>query len=416
MSRVPWLNSKVGLSLLLTVTLTLALWHTPWLTSWRIGRAIHLVEGDYTVAYLGNPMAHDFKRGRARNVWDLQGYDGKLFIAGGSTVDNVGPINIWVYDPVVDRFRREYTVQEEAIERFRVLNGDLYIPAADPTKGDLNKFYRRTNTGLWTQVAGEPELAHVRDLAYHDGRLIAVGNTRDNANQPSAIASRDGGRTFTPVTDPAQLGRLTNWFYSLFEYQGMLFATTLIFNPLLDTESILVFDSEMGQFLPDPTITTATFVPLTNDDNLRDVTLRLWRTVELDNRIIYAIRTYCAIQYCYEHRYNGSYGLFLKTSLTAEPQAVTFPEPSAVGESVLIHDGWLYALANRRLAPNRHHIFIYRSQDPTANRWESVLTMTSPNKARAFALLENTFYIGLGHEFDEPVRFSGAILRVTQAQ
>lgn len=416
MRRVPRLNSKVGLSLLLLVALALVIWHTPWLTSWRIGRAIHLVEGDYTVAYLGNPMARDFKRGRARNVWDLQGYDGKLFIAGGSTVDNVGPINVWAYDPVADRLRREHTVQEEAIERFRALNGDLYIPAADPVTGDLNKFYRRTNTDHWTQITGEPELAHVRDLVYFDERLIAVGNTRDNANQPSAIASTDGGRTFAPVTDPAQLGRLTNWFYSLFEYQGMLFATTLIFNPLLDTESILVFDPEMGQFLPDPTITTATFIPLTNDNDLTDVTLRLWRTVALNNRFIYAVRTYCAAQHCYESRYNGSYGLFLKPSLTAAPQPVTFPEPSAMGESILIHDGWFYALANQRLAPNRHHIFIYRSRELTASQWETVLTLASPNKARAFALLENTFYIGLGHEFDEPVRFSGAILRVTETR
>ncbi len=93
------------------------------------------------VQFLGNKMADDGKRGRARNIWDLEAYNGRIYLGGGSTVENAGPVSVWAYDPATASFHNAYTVPEEAIELFRVFDADLYIPAADPTSGDMNKFY-----------------------------------------------------------------------------------------------------------------------------------------------------------------------------------------------------------------------------------------------------------------------------------
>jgi hypothetical protein len=46
------------------------------------------------VVRLGNPLAADGQRDHALNVWDLQAFQGKIYVAGGSTVTNVGLINV----------------------------------------------------------------------------------------------------------------------------------------------------------------------------------------------------------------------------------------------------------------------------------------------------------------------------------
>ena len=92
---------------------------------------------------LGNPLAISGQTSRSLNVWDMQAFDGKIYLAGGSTVDNTGPIAVWAYNPSQQQFEQEYTVSEEAIEHYRVFDNQLYIPASDPKVGDSNKFYRR---------------------------------------------------------------------------------------------------------------------------------------------------------------------------------------------------------------------------------------------------------------------------------
>ena len=48
--------------------------------------------------WLGNPLREEGLTGRALNVWDLQVFDGKVYIAGGSTVSNSGPIKVFAYN------------------------------------------------------------------------------------------------------------------------------------------------------------------------------------------------------------------------------------------------------------------------------------------------------------------------------
>lgn len=115
--------------------------------------------------YLGNPLSQDGKKGRALNVWDLQVFDGKIYLGGGSTVTNAGPINVWAYNPAPESFVKEYTVQEEAIEHYKVFGNQLYIPAADPRNSDHNKYYRQNDDNTWSKyTSSNVKLAHVRDL------------------------------------------------------------------------------------------------------------------------------------------------------------------------------------------------------------------------------------------------------------
>ena len=377
--------------------------------------------------YLGNKFAEERKKGHARNVWDLQAYEGKIYLGGGSTTENAGPIHVWAYDPASGRFHNEYTVQEEAIELYRVFGDHLYIPAADPTRGDTHKFYRYANR-IWTQVNGGPDLAHVRDLYWHNGKLVGVGNSRQPRLHSGAIVSLDGGTTLQAATDPAGLAWPDNWFYALFEYQGILFAPNLRFTPARDALSILTFDNATNQFKLNPAYSTADFLPVTGDPAYQKATMRLWLPVEYEGTLVYPAKSYCANKQCYQALYLRSYGLFVKSSLTSLPARVTFPDEAAIGEDVLVRDGVLYALANRRTVADNFVIYVYRTTQPAATGsqvWQEVLHFTCTNKARSFELLDNrpkdaanrkgflTFYFGLGHEPHEPVGNSGALLKVS---
>ena len=364
------------------------------------------------VQYLGNKMADDRKRGRARNIWDLQAYNGRIYLGGGSTVQNAGPVNVWAYDPATARFHKAYTVPEEAIELFLVFDGDLYIPAADPTSGDINKFYRLSG-GVWTQAMGGPELAHVRDLNWRSGKLVGVGNARGVKTKTSAIVSLDRGLTFQAATTPDTLEKWDNWFYSLFEYQGILFTSSLRLTPTRNETSILTFNDATNHFELNSTYSTDDFLPVTGDPTHNHTTMRLWMPVEYKDLLVYAVKTYCVFRRCYEDLYTQSYGFFVKAGLTSAPVPVTFPDGASVGEDVLVKDGVLYALANRRLAPDEHVIYVYRTLNPAADggsAWEEVVHFTCSNKARSFEFLGSTLYLGLGHEHDEPIGISGALV------
>ena len=83
---------------------------------------------------LGNKPAEAGQRGDSRNVWDLQAFDGKIYIGMGSTVADSGPVPVWAFDHAAGAWddAPETQVNQEAIELYRVIDGRLYIPAADP--------------------------------------------------------------------------------------------------------------------------------------------------------------------------------------------------------------------------------------------------------------------------------------------
>ncbi|MEO1235905.1 MAG: hypothetical protein AAFX76_03860 [Planctomycetota bacterium] len=279
-------------------------WVTP------VGEAGVLWVGDVTdrVVNLGNPVATqgrgprnanqpDFGplSGRARNVWDLQAHQGKVYLGGGNTTTNPGPINLWAFDHAAGAFGAtpELVVQSEAIENFRVLGGELVVPNHDPVSGDRLKFDRLGSDGVWRSFGGSPNLAHVRDVAeLDDGTLVLVGNSRrpdptldfdengalvvTQVGLPGAAVSLDNGQTFTPAVDTVRTaddlidavnnaagsGRIgpleafSNWFFSAFTYRGRVFATTINLNAFPDSPAtpdfapgILEYDPATREFV-----------------------------------------------------------------------------------------------------------------------------------------------------------------------
>ncbi|MEM7387957.1 MAG: hypothetical protein AAF514_23730, partial [Verrucomicrobiota bacterium] len=411
-----------GLSMAMLLWLGWYLTRVPDPAQWRSDAVPWLSTPDgFRISYLGNPMAADRKKGRARNVWDLQRFDQRLFLGGGDTMVNGGTVNVWAFDPAESRFIREFHVDEEAIEVFRVLENRLFIPASDPRNRDESKFYHRprrtggTETPAWTAVYDPLPLAHVRDLAFFHNRLIGVGNSRTPPTMGGAFVSRDFGKSLrlaVPEDPTTPYKWADHWHFSVFEYEDILFSPTIRLSPVADLPSIATYDLDKEAFAVNSDFSTSDFLPVTRKGEPRRFTLRLWLPISFHGHLIYPAKTY-AIS---EEFYNRSYGCFTKKGLREKAVETSFPHPGVVGEDVVVEVGVMYALTNLPEMNRSHRIAVYAAQPPSEGEleWELVFEFTATNKGRSFEKMGADFYIGLGHEHDEPTNHSGALLKVSQ--
>lgn len=181
------------------------------------------------VKWLGNPLAKRWPAGEdvyARNIWDLQQYDGKIYIGSGNSANrgpavNAGPVDIWSYKPDTREFIKEGVVNDEQIEIFKIFDGQLLIPghdAAAPDNWDFGNYYVKTSK-KWIKHRNIPKAIHVYDMLSFEGKLFAALGTHD-AYGGLAVSTNNGGKW---ETIPAGFRR----FYTLFELNGKLYASGL---------------------------------------------------------------------------------------------------------------------------------------------------------------------------------------------
>jgi hypothetical protein len=244
--------------------------------------------------YLGNPLSQDGQNDRALNVWDLQVFNKKIYLGGGSTIANSGPINVWAYNPKLASFEKEYTVEEEAIEQFKTFDNELYIPAADPLQGNSNKFYRKKVDDQWHKyVSNNITLAHVRDLLKtSQGDILMVGNNSqlDQVSNPAIAITSDNGISFqaSKVNNIPYRTNLIdyNWFFSIFSYQGKIYATSALLRDYDDLPgSIAIYDPISKKFNLDFRLFNSEFIPKNNIDSYPrsygvNVIYRIWNPIE----------------------------------------------------------------------------------------------------------------------------------------
>ena len=116
----------------------------------------------------------------ARTVWDLQAWQGQLYIGSGYSGNsgpaaNAGPVDVWSFDPESGLFVNHLTVDDEQIDRYCVLPDGLYIPGHDATESwEYGNIYFERGSG-WQKLRTLPNAVHVYDVAAFEGLFIAVG-------------------------------------------------------------------------------------------------------------------------------------------------------------------------------------------------------------------------------------------------
>ena len=127
------------------------------------------------LSLLGRPTAT--KRAPARKINELLLVKDRLYIGHGCFAANTGPTDIMYCDLSTGKFVTEGNVDDEAITKYRLLDGRLAIPGIDATEDwSFGNCYARGAAG-WRKHRSIPKGLHVFDMVAYAGRWYAVTHT-----------------------------------------------------------------------------------------------------------------------------------------------------------------------------------------------------------------------------------------------
>ena len=194
-----------------------------------------------TVVDLGIPTLSMYPVGStyatARTVWDVESYDGKIYIGCGNydsnAGSNVGLLPVYSYDPATQTWTKEYSVNDEQISRFFSEWGNLYIAGMDPGAGagENGNFYYQVD-GKWATNSSVYRGIHMFDMLFlEDGKTVFAGLGTNTGVQPYISKSTDGGKTWNLVSFKKDGSTISNtsttWSrtHNMFEYNGEIYGT-----------------------------------------------------------------------------------------------------------------------------------------------------------------------------------------------
>lgn len=139
-----------------------------------------------------------------RPINHLFGFEGRCYLGYGDYGLNTGPTHVLSFDPKTGDFAQEFTCDEDAIVRYRVLGGQLASPGVDATESwDAGNVYLREG-GKWAKHRALAGAVHVFDLADFGGAWYAaaasvVKDGPDAVSAGTVYRSDDRGTTWKPV-------------------------------------------------------------------------------------------------------------------------------------------------------------------------------------------------------------------------
>ncbi len=153
----------------------------------------------YALTDLGAPTQNDYAKTTPRNPWDMQIYQGKLYIGAGDYDANSGNTPIYALDLQTQTWERTGTILNEAAASFAIVDDTLYIPGTDPTTSSwaYGNYYHKGEDG-WELHNNLPGAVHHFDLVRHQGDLF-FGIGTANANSSPVKVSKDYGNSYQDV-------------------------------------------------------------------------------------------------------------------------------------------------------------------------------------------------------------------------
>lgn len=182
-----------------------------------------------TARCLGFPVADAPED--ARQISYLKAWQNKVYIGYGNWSSNSVIVSIRNYSPQDCQFHTENvyynfnqttnpTTVEVAIDRYDIIDGNLYIPGTDPDDGitgwRIGTFYRNDGSG-WVMYNNIPSVAHNFDMIKYQNKLFAaLGGTNSTCLQ----CSIDNGNNWQVAIDPLDTDQQR--FNQLFEIESMI--------------------------------------------------------------------------------------------------------------------------------------------------------------------------------------------------
>ena len=384
-----------------------------------------------SIERIGNPFSARFPTPDlyyARNVWDMEVYDDRLYLGHGNSnndgpAPNAGPVEIWSYNG--QTFTTEYTVNDEQINQFLILGSDLYVPGHDTTlPTHRGNFYHLVN-GQWQERNNILQAAHVYDMELYSDRLFAVtAATTPDATIGTAIGvSDDQGETWTGQYLIAELSDAGNLYepvaWDLVKVNDDLLVSSQPLILLVQAEDGTVQRQTYGGMLHRYEV--GAFMPLSLDgfpgrslDIQKERSLRMARTVPFGDGTVYVGATVQGTG----HQWT-SFGLFY-IQKTGSSYSVTKLATDTVGDYIwdtLVDNNVLYILGSTCGPANASpsHCTVSVTSTCDLNSWYEVLRFDAETFARSFALYRGDFYFGMGTDTNFLSAEAGEIFRVSRA-
>jgi hypothetical protein len=329
--------------------------------------AVSLFAEDKAVR-IGNPLLARFPLegdARPRSVWDLQRFDGKIYIGSGDYWANTGPTDIWTYDGSGAEFRKEFTVDEEMVWVFFEFQGKLFVPGYDPTEGhELGNLYIRdpalsTDSG-WTKLRTMPRVLHCFEVAYYKEAIYATVSTSEK--ESLTLVSNDMGLTWnTFLENPCSFAVLGDFLF-------------------LCGEKCYVFNGKELR-------------PVNPDMLVRPHLAMSASKAPFRDGLLY----YCPVKYIVDTC--PLYFLSAKAIATGAAASMVPRFAESCVRDLLVRDGTCYILVAEEIEQDKsYRATIYSSEN--LDEWRTVSNCLLPGVPVSFEELGGSFYIGLGSRYD----------------
>ncbi len=182
--------------------------------------------------YIGNPLYTRFPTNPAnRKAHDLEYWPatGKIYIGAGNSGNAQTRTDLWSLNVSNNTFTKELDQMDaEMVERFRVLAGQLYIPAYDDVLG-LN--FHRLDGATWKRYPIPGNFGgHSPDIGVFDNKIFLTIGRNDVTDPGMVITDLTGKIVFSSVSTTStsinayKAGRVENFF----EFKGSLYANRLL--------------------------------------------------------------------------------------------------------------------------------------------------------------------------------------------
>jgi len=354
---------------------------------------------------IGFPTAE--KDQAAWSIRDLILYDGKLYLGHGDAVVNTGPTDVIYYDLERKDFISEYTVDDEAIYYYQLVNNILMIPGVDATEDwSLGNIYILTDTG-WVKHRTIPNGIHVNDLVWFNEKLFSstgsIANIGDDIEYAlgGIFASPDTGRTwslsYASPSDENSVYRIQD----LIVYKDRLYAFPFAFSALTKENIPDKYHSALSETYG----ANNEYLILTTDIfGACDVLVydnKTWQCHDIipKDKICYVARPFVFQEKLFIPALSGEYIDYLNKNRQLVEQAVTLIY-SFDGQTtkalkfdydrlsdVLVKDDTLYLLIEK-------DDLYYIAATENLKKWQYYLIPPKIRKPTSIEYLDGVFYIG----------------------
>lgn len=315
----------------------------------------------------------------ARSVWDLQEYKGRIYVGCGDWNMNRGPITIWSFDPATRsnsvEFTKEFVVQDESVDLFRVYGDTLYVPGTDPQESwEWGNLYTKRG-GVWEKMRTIPNGLHTFDVAEWNGSFFVACGTESGGQ---IYRSEDSGQHWTACERAHPMARYQGRFWGLLP---------------MGHELLIAGENMYGAFrLKDNKIQSA------------------FTSLGFQSDVVYRLTSYRGGA-LYTVRFQAKKApLLYLPSLSDEPQTIACFRDLCV-QDIVVRDSVCHVLTAARCrswrprdtARFRGHV--YRSEDLI--HWKEEADFLVPLRPCSLEFSKGVYYVGLGildveHQWDAP--------------